>query len=182
MISFCFLVQSNGPMPEEKGSGSGDLPWQGRGESDDDRRGEKNLQLQGDTLWPTSPRQPKVQEARAYQLLVRHPQLQKRSEQEPSAPRAFPGQTISGRWYRGLSLSQCLHQGITKVLECSCYHFWLICLLRPRQGHETDRLLPATNEKEELLPVCDFLCTTSCLKLIPGDRFPPWWCLPGWEL
>ena len=32
-----------------------------------------------------------------------------------------------------------------------------ICLLRPRQGHETDRLLPATNEKEELFPVCIFL-------------------------
>ena len=84
-------------MPAEKGSSGGDVPREGGGESDDDQGGEKNLQLQRNTLRSTSPRQPEVQEAGANHLLVRHPQLQTRNEKESSAPCAFPRQTISGR-------------------------------------------------------------------------------------
>ena len=91
IIKYVFaLWQSNGSLHAEKGSGGGDLPREGGGESDDNQGGEKNLQLQRNTLRSTSPRQPKVQEARTYHLLVRHSQLQTRNEKESSAPCAFP--------------------------------------------------------------------------------------------
>ena len=110
------MWQSNGSMLAKEGSSGGDQPGEDGGESDDDQWGEADLQLQRNTLCSTSPWQPQVQEARAHHLLVRHSQLQTRSEKESSAPCACPWQTISGRWYWGLSLSQCLHQGSTKVV------------------------------------------------------------------
>ena len=51
LIKLNKFLQSNGAMPAEKGSGGGDLPRQGGGEPHEEQGGEKNPQLQRNTLF-----------------------------------------------------------------------------------------------------------------------------------
>ena len=158
-------------MPGKKEPNGGDFPWNSGGHVDDEQGRKEDLQLPGNSVRAATTWQPEVQEAGTCQQLVGNSQLQERSEEMSSATCALSRQKIHGCWFGGLSLPQCLHKSKTEVGLFLKIQLFIIPFIRPKQGLETERLLPSTNEKEDLLPVSRRTPLESSLKIFVADTF-----------